>query len=321
MVTVHPGHESILAEALRAPSAHNAQAWRLAPLNDGRSYELHYDHHEYLPHDPDDRDAYLALGAFFETLALAADRRGRRATFSGVFERTGSDLLVGVIEIGEPGGESVDPLAWAAVERRTNRAPYRRRRAVPRALSAALAEQGCICVAPRRVLPLAIEASMRSWADRQFVTDLRRWIRLSGSAPDGMTPEGLGLSRVDTTALRAAFRLGRLPWPAGLLYASRELRLTMASSTLAVLCADALTPEALFDAGRRLLRAWVSVAAAGWACHPISIVIDRAETAPRLGRLVGAAHPVALFRVGWTDRPAPESNRRELRSVLCESRG
>jgi nitroreductase len=321
MATVHPGHEPILADALRAPSAHNAQAWRLAPLDDGRSYELHYNHHEYLPHDPEDRDAYLGLGAFFETLHLAADRRGRRVGFRGVFERAGADLLVGVIEIGEPDGGSIDPLAGAAVERRTNRAPYRRGRPVPPALAVALAEQGCVCIAPRRVLPLAIEASMRSWADRQFVTDLRRWIRFSGPAPDGMTPEGLGLSRLDTTALRAAFRLGRLPWPAGLLYASRELHLTMASSTLAVLSADAVTPEALFDAGRRLLRAWVSVAAAGWACHPISIVIDRPETAPRLGRLVGTAHPVALFRIGWTGERAPVSNRRDLRSVLCESRG
>lgn len=48
-------HRLIFAEALRAPSAHNAQPWRLAVRPDGR-YELHYDYLDYLPYDPDDRD-------------------------------------------------------------------------------------------------------------------------------------------------------------------------------------------------------------------------------------------------------------------------
>ena len=71
-------HRLVLTEALRAPSAHNAQPWRLAVRPGGR-YELRYNHLDYLPYDPDDRDAYLAIGAFLETLELAAVRRGLRA--------------------------------------------------------------------------------------------------------------------------------------------------------------------------------------------------------------------------------------------------
>ena len=67
--------ETILTEALRAPSAHNAQPWRLVPTG-ADTVELHYDHHDYLPFDPDDRDAYLAMGAFYETPSFA--RRGHR---------------------------------------------------------------------------------------------------------------------------------------------------------------------------------------------------------------------------------------------------
>ena len=77
----HPEHEPILRDALRAPSAHNAQAWRLTPITDTARYELHYDHNDYLPFDPDDRDAYLAMGAFYETLRLAAHRHGFNADF------------------------------------------------------------------------------------------------------------------------------------------------------------------------------------------------------------------------------------------------
>jgi hypothetical protein len=49
----------VLEAALRAPSAHNAQPWRIHLAGGG--YALHYDHHEYLPADPEDRDAYLCM--------------------------------------------------------------------------------------------------------------------------------------------------------------------------------------------------------------------------------------------------------------------
>ena len=66
-------HRQVLSEALRAPSAHNAQPWRLAVGPDG-GYQLHYNHLDYRPYDPDDRDAYLAVGAFLETAASDANR-------------------------------------------------------------------------------------------------------------------------------------------------------------------------------------------------------------------------------------------------------
>src|SRR5262249_2207531 len=89
-------HRLVLTEALRAPSAHNPQPWRLA-VPPGSRYELHYNHLDYLPYDPDDRDAYLAIGAFLETAALAAQRHGLRMSVTDRFERRGSDLLVGSV--------------------------------------------------------------------------------------------------------------------------------------------------------------------------------------------------------------------------------
>ena len=98
-------HRLVLTEALRAPSAHNAQPWRLAVLP-GEHYELHYDHLDYLPYDPDDRDAYLAIGAFLETAALAAQRHGLRMSVSYRFDRSGGDLLVGSIRLCPAPGRS-----------------------------------------------------------------------------------------------------------------------------------------------------------------------------------------------------------------------
>lgn len=113
-------HRRVLTEALRAPSAHNAQPWRLAVLSDG-GYDLHYNHLDYLPYDPDDRDAHLAVGAFLETLHLAAQRHGLRSCVTSRFDRQGTDLLVGTIRLQDSRpGDPTDPLAAPAARRCTN---------------------------------------------------------------------------------------------------------------------------------------------------------------------------------------------------------
>jgi hypothetical protein len=314
-MTIPPVHETILREALRAPSAHNAQPWRLAVRPDG-GYELHYDHLDYLPYDPDDRDAYLAIGAFLETLDLAAQRHGHRAVLEPRYTRDGSDLGVGVIRLRRAAlGEPVDALAGPAARRRTNRHPYHRS-PLPTTLGTDLERLGCALVPPRKVARLVARASVLSWRDRRFVADLDRWTSGDPQAPAGMTPAGLPLTAVEWAALRLAFRAGRLPAPLALLYSSRDVRLLRRAPAVAVLGAPDLSTPALVDAGRRLLRCWVTITAAGYGYHPISIAVDRPETAPDVAAAAGVAVPVAVFRIGRPTRPAPESNRRPLADVL-----
>ncbi len=206
-----PGpHRVVLAEALRAPSAHNAQPWRLTACPDG-DYGLHYDHLDYLPYDPGDRDAYLAIGAFLETLELAAQRHGLRASVTPRFQRQGSDLLVGSIRLRDRRpGEPDDPLAGPAADRRTNRHPYDRT-PLPGPLRAELLRLGCALVPPRKTARLVARASMLSWKDPHFVADLDRWTSTDPEAPAGMTPAGLPLTRFEWAALRLAIRACRCP--------------------------------------------------------------------------------------------------------------
>ncbi len=160
----------MLTEALRAPSAHNAQPWRLAVRPDG-GYQLHYNHLDYLPYDPDDRDAYLAIGAFLETAALAAQRHHLHMSVKASFERQGSDLLVGSLRFGERApGAAADPLAGPAAERRTNRQAYDRT-PLPGTLRAQLTELGCVLAPPRAMArpgpprcPGRTRASWPTWA-------------------------------------------------------------------------------------------------------------------------------------------------------------
>ncbi|HEU5003551.1 MAG TPA: nitroreductase family protein [Actinomycetota bacterium] len=305
----------ILAAGLRAPSAHNAQPWRLVAVG-LRTVELHYDYRDYLPYDPDDRDAYLAMGAFAETIALAAQRHGHVAEMRRRFARDGADLRVCDVAF-RPAlpDEPVDPLAEAAADRHTNRSAYDST-PVPEALREALGGLGNVMVPPRAMARLVARASTLSWRDARFVGDLRRWTHGDPASPSGMTPHALPLTRLEWAALRVAFRVGRLPAPAAALYSSRDRRLLRTSVAVCVLGAPSLEPADLFDAGRRLLRSWVTVGGAGWACHPISIAVDRPETAPEVATLAGVPVPVAVYRIGHPKATVPRSNRRRLAEVL-----
>ncbi len=308
-------HRQVLTEALRAPSAHNAQPWRLAVRPDG-SYRLHYNHLDYLPYDPDDRDAYLAIGAFLETAALAAQRHDLHMSVEPSFERRGSDLLVGSLRFSPLPADAVpDPLAGPAVGRRTNRHAYDRT-PLPDELRGQLTGLGCVLAPPRAMARLVAQASTLSWKDARFVADLGRWTSADPATPAGMTPAGLPLTRFEWAMLRLAIRAGRLPAPVALAYASRDIRLLAQAQAVAVLGADDLDPATVVDAGRRLLRCWVTISAAGFACHPISVAVDRPETAATVAAVTGLPVPVAVFRIGHPRRAAPVSNRRSLDDVL-----
>ena len=315
-----PAHEQILSAALRAPSAHNAQPWRLIADAAGKCYELHYDHTDYLPFDPDDRDAYLCLGAFVETAALAAMRYGQRVEFTPVFARDGSDLFVGRITLrAARENDPADPLADAAADRHTNRCEYDRT-PLPAALAEELEALGCVMVVPDLMSRLVAKASVCAWRDRRFVDDLATWLKLDDNhAPTGMTPAGLPLTKVETIALRVAFRARRLPAPLARVFASRDVRLLSHATAVAVLRSEDLSAASLFDAGRRLLRAWVAIGAAGFAYHPISIAVDRPETAPDVAAISETACPWRSF--GSAIQPVPHLGRTDARSPMSYSRG
>lgn len=313
-----PAHRRVLTAALRAPSAHNAQPWRIRVTADRiERYELHYDHHDYLPADPEDRDAYLCMGAFCETLALAAAGEGLVADIRPVLLRHGADLHVADVTLrpGTVAGPLSDPLAVSIAGRATNRSRYTGE-PLPAELTDALTKLRCALVPTQQVAGIVRRASVLSWRDRRFVGDLRAWIS-SDELPAGMSRRQLGLRGYEWLALRAAFALGRLPAPLARLFSARDVRLLGEAPAVAVLCADSDSPADLVEAGRRLLRAWTTICAQGFGYHPISIAIDRPDTRPEIAALAGEqGTPVALFRIGRPTRPALPSSRLALADVL-----
>lgn len=303
---------AILLEATRAPSAHNAQPWRVSE-GKGRLVVWYADSDRLLA-DPDDRDGLMAMGAFLETFRLAAAARGVRVASKLALRRVDEGLVVAEVRLGgNVAGD--DPLVATYAQRQCNRAAYARV-PLPPALGTDLKQLGCVLLDPARVAPLVTRASVLAWRDSRFIRDLALWTRFTDRASDGMTVDCLDLSRSDQWALRFALRRGGLPAPVARLYASRDRRLTLFSGAMVALLAADRDPATLLDCGRRLVRAWITINATGHSWHPMSIVIDQPETAAELSRRLGGLDVVALFRAGFTTESAPWSGRRPLEQVL-----
>ncbi|HEV2474911.1 MAG TPA: hypothetical protein VGX22_00120 [Candidatus Dormibacteraeota bacterium] len=302
---------AVLEAGLRAPSPHNAQPWRFRRLGPGQ-LDLYYWGEDKLLCDPDDRDAYLAIGALLESMTLRAGQLQAGLRFTTSFAPAPEGVLVGRVEIG--GAAEADPLAAHLASRRTNRQPYDRAK-LPGELQAELQELGCLFFDTDEMADLVDRASVLAWKDRNFTLDLSKWTRFADSAVDGMTCRMLRLNVIDQQFLRLALRLGTLPSWLAHLYALRDVYLTRMSGAMAVLTAPDMSPSSLLDAGRRLLRSWLVITARGHASHPMSIVIDQ-STKAELARRINHPLPVAIFRVGRTPKPAEESGRRGLEAVL-----
>ena len=305
----------ILTAALRAPSAHNAQPWRLSRLEVG-GYRLWYAYEDKLLADPDDRDGIIATGGFFETMRLAAENRGWTTTLQLEVRNHDKGIDLGRVML-TPLKAPPDPLAASIEKRQANRHPYRRT-ALPARLAAQLGDLGNVLLDPNLVAPLVDRASVMAWKDPRFVTDLDEWTRFDEISPDGMTVDCLDLNGLDQWALKFALKRGRLPGWLARIYAQRDVRLTKASSAIAVLITEDRRPETLFECGRRLIRSWTAINAEGFSWHPMSIVIDQ-PTVRELSALIGGRDGVAIYRVGYTPEAAPWSKRRSLDSVLASA--
>ena len=125
---------------------------------------------------------------------------------------------------------------------------------------------------------------------------------------------------MDELWLHLALRMGRLPGWLAWFYAERDVRLTRASSAMGILTVADREPLTLLDAGRRLIRSWTLINAAGYGWHPMSVVIDQATVAELRGR-IGGVDPIAIYRIGRPTVEAAWSNRRPVESIVVPAPG
>lgn len=195
-----------LSWAVLAPSPHNRQPWSVA-LDGEDALILFCDLGRRLPHtDPFDRQVTIGLGAFLETLALAAAEQ-RHGVEIALFPEGAPAPRLDARPVARvrfvPGRGVPDPLFAAILERRSNKAPYAMDRAIAPgaidALAAAAIHGGRIATAsdPHEVAPIraialsAMRLEMRTPATAQESIDLLRIGRTEVDAsPDGIDLTG-----------------------------------------------------------------------------------------------------------------------------------
>lgn len=325
----------------RTPSAHNTQPW--APRITGPdTVELAVLPARTLPAgDPSSRDLVLALGAWCESLSIAAGRAVEiepleplrhldELPLTGpasdpvlrirLLERpadspfTAEDVLERRVYRGELGA-----LAWTAP-------------ALPPGLGIREIDPGAMARLVR--LGVAYTASRPSVAE-----ELLHWLRLSPEHPsyhrDGMTDRMLGLPRPVAAVASAFTRRSRLRDPAIALGGTlgrmlegveRSVRLPVATASNGprhvVLVADARrlgaevvsateamdsrigAPEAaVLDAGRELQKIWLQVHRLGGVVSPHSEIIDSPHAHGRLRRRLGLRRSEVALAVFTIGRP------------------
>jgi hypothetical protein len=178
---------------------------------------------------------------------------------------------------------------------------------------------GNTLVSPTQLTHLVKKADIEAWADPRFVEDLQVWSRTSNDAEDGITPGPFNLPPGTQFLLKLAARRGGFKGFMGRVMAAKDVTTFANAPVAAVLGAEGDTPEALFDAGTRLLRSWVAITGSGFAYHPFSGPVFYDSTRPSVAEIAHLRHPVALYRVGAAAKPqAIPSNRRVLEDVLID---
>lgn len=280
----------------RAPSAHNTQPWTLAYGAD--HIDVGWDRACALPvSDPTRRDLFLGLGAFVETCLIAAADTGLLVAAEGL------RLVPAATRYATP--FTVTDLE----ERRCARGRYDDGPLPELELEPGLARLPAAAVAP--LLP---RADRWMFGTPPVATELREWLRLTPSHPDyardGLTDRALALSTVEAVGLRVAlsdrvYRAGRRLGLPALLAATSTV-----DGEVFVLTGS---PTRLVDAGRRLMRTWLTLGRHGIAVHPLSQLLDCADTARALADLLpalaGPRVPLAVFRAGRPLAPPPRSAR------------
>jgi hypothetical protein len=345
----------VVAAAHRAPTADNCQPWSFGW--DGRALAVHHDadrarnvlnHRDCLSHE--------TLGMLLASLDVAAAAERLRAEaairLDGAVGAPWATVRFAVDDGVDPG------LLPALLARTTDRRLYPRgvvRGEVVEALRReAAGSPGCGVHFDDRLseelLAFVAEADAYPWRLPDAYRDVLRWMRFSprelAASGDGVGYWNMGVSLprlpgLSLTRSRIAQRLAdtlRLYALSGA-WARAQVR---ASSLLVLFTVRAAGPQALVDAGRLAMRAWLRLHAAGCAVQPFTLPTLLIYTQlsgglpagapPDLGALYargrevlrrafshpGGELPVWLLRVGPA-RPVPAdliSPRRPLGDVL-----
>jgi len=315
--------KTLVADAITAPSMHNAQPWYFGYARHSRTFTLSADLERAMPHaDPTTRGLHLGCGAALLNLRVAASHAGHR-TSTTLLPDPHAPALLAAVRLDDPHAhtdESLAGLHGALRNRHTSRSPFTERQIpgnIRAALSDAAAREGAqlsFLATPHRetVLDLIMHAEGYNRMDDGRDAEQRRWTHDTAAEPavdDGIPDYAFGPRKSTGSApLRDFAGRGIVSDRA---YADFEKSPQLASlSTLGDTPADWLRAGQALE--RVLLLATLQGLAGSFATQPVEwpdlrwILRD-----PQSGR--GYVH--MILRLGYGPQ-GPRTPRRPLDQVL-----
>ncbi|WP_425040616.1 Acg family FMN-binding oxidoreductase [Primorskyibacter sp. S187A] len=305
--------KAALSYAILAPNPHNRQPW-LIELVGQDSVRIYRDKDRDLPMtDPHQRQLTIGLGAFLETMTLAASAQGQEVDLDLYPEGEDGPVAYAVFRQ----GGAPDPLAAHILNRHSTKTPYTDRR-----LNAE--EAGALGQYATLIRDDAQVAELREMTKRAFQIEVMtpRTFQESvdlmriGKAEINANPDGIELREPLFEALRITGllrndMLADTSHPGNQAFLADYLTMLDATPHFAVLSSATNTRLDQIEAGRTLMRLYLQATEMGVGLHPVSQALqefpemaDEYALAHRL--LVPEGHTVQmLLRVGFGSGAIP----------------
>jgi len=303
--------KSALSYALLAPNPHNRQPWLIELIGED-SLRIHRDTERDLPEtDPFNRQLYIGLGAFLETMVLAAGAQGYAVNLELLPE--GEEGPVAQAEFSS--GAIGDPLAAQILYRHSNKAPYTTQTLSTGEISvlqdfATLYTDESDVAPIREMTKRAFEIEMTTPSKLKESVDLMR----IGKAEINANPDGIELSSPMLEALRLTGLLTEevlmdLEHPGNKAQQREYHSMLNATPHYAVLTTAGNTREDQLQTGQQLMRLYLKTTEMGIGVHPVSQALQEykemaAEYTLAHQLLAPEGHTVQmLLRIGFGPEP------------------
>jgi hypothetical protein len=332
---------SLLETAVRTPSPHNVQPWRLRP-SDNREADLFIERRRTLPkEDATGSFIILTMGMFVEALSVLAANRSLALAWElqhapdwyakEILRPAGEELmhfarlrLSEGVAVTEPTYD--DSLFFRRRTSRVSLLPKPVEASASRALVELAAawghryEQVTDAAKIERILSRNTVALFEDLNSPEYHDEIVEWFRFTDRTAQ-RTRDGLDYRCMNTS--RAAFwasarmpRLLLLPFTRRLLARVYRTQLGVVP-TIGLLSGPFWEPESAFETGRFLLRFWLEAARHNLYLHPYGNLVTNRRAAEWCRVETGVEGIWLVFKIGYSLEP-PASYRRTPEEVLVD---
>jgi hypothetical protein len=319
--------EAIVTTALRTPSPHNTQPWRLR-IRDDRHATLFMDTARTLP-DEDTTGHFLrcAMGMFLEALRLISANAGLTLSYTLIDEAIpGPFVRFAELELAGFSEPSRYPDGLFQT-RKTSRLPSNSARIDP-TLTAVLAQIGASYgqryyqFDDPRMIEMIIEENIRAVFHDLNVGSYHReiagWFRYTDeeaqAKADGLDYKCMRIPSIELRLMKWLPQIMSWPWSRGLVRWIYRRQLGEVGH-VGLIAGPFFENAESVSAGAFLLRFWLELSRHKLFIHPFGNLVTNTQAAARLRKLTSIDGIWLVFRIGYTDEP-PQSLRRPYHEVL-----